>query len=257
LIFVIACDDGLTPKDYDEASPFVKDLIVNPSEINFDPVLDGQKDTTITFELNVKGFNFETDAVPYYFVFIGDDDVPLIQEKFPVNFSQITTFQTSFSIETNTIDFESYKILVTPTVEGRNSNFAQAVVSQTGLPTNPPEILEVNNPSNVEIPNDDAQVAVLFTAKVRDLDGQSNIDKVLLNFRNEDGSLLSVDPFQLFDNGSSSNGDNAVADSVYSTIFQINNTNTPNNRTALYWAIDKSGLSSDTLETPFNLTEND
>ena len=117
--------------------------------------------------------------------------------------------------------------------------------------------MEVNNPEEVEIPSGSNTTTVLFTAKVRDADGQSNIDKVLLNFRNEDGTLLGASPFEMFDDGASSSGDETAADSVFSTTFTINSSNTPNNRTALYWAIDKSGLSSDTLETPFNLVDNE
>lgn len=256
-ISIISCDDTLTPKNYDDINPYVIDLTVNPSDLTFDPALDGQKDTTITFDLNVKGFNFESDAVPYYSIFIGDQDIASIQGKFLVNFIPLTTFTANIPISTNTIEFETYTILVTPTLDGDNQNYTQAVVRQRGVPINAPEILEVNNPSEVEIPSGSNTTTVLFTAKVKDLDGQSNIDRVLLNFRNEGGSLLSESPFDMFDNGTNSSGDITASDSVFTTTFIINSSNTPNNRTALYWAIDKSGLSSDTVETTFNLVDNE
>ena len=254
---VVSCDDTLTPKDFDTQQPFVQDLVVSPSNITFDPQTDGQKDTTITFELSVKGFNFSGDSVPYYSIFIGDEDLPSIQGKFPVNFSPITTFSTSIPINTNTVTFATYTLLVTPSLNSPNQNYALATISQTGVPINAPEILEVNNPEEVEIPSGSNTTIVLFTSKVKDEDGQSNIDKVLLNFRNEDGSLLRETPFELLDDGSSSSGDFASSDSVYTISFSIDSNNTPSNRTALYWAIDKSGLSSDTLETPFKLVDNE
>ncbi|MEQ9280601.1 MAG: hypothetical protein RLN83_13990 [Balneola sp.] len=253
----ISCDDSLTPKDFDEELPYVQNLVVSPPSISFNPQTDGQKDTTLSLNITVDGFNFGVDSVPYYSLFLGDDEVPFLQAKFPVNFSPITTFQTSIPISTNTTEFETYTLLITPSLNGNTNNFAQAIIRQTGVPTNPPEILEVNNPEEVEIPSGNNTVAVLFTAKVQDIDGQSNIDKVLLNFRNEDGSLLRETPFELLDDGSNSSGDITSSDSVYTTTFTINSSNTPNNRTAFYWAIDKSGLSSDTLETPFNLVDNE
>ena len=257
LTVIVSCDDTLTPKDFDEQQPYVQNLVVSPSEITFHPQTDGQKDTTLNLNITVNGFNFGVDSIPFYSVFVGNEDLPSIQGKFPVNFSPITTFQTSIPIVTNTIDFETYTLLITPSLAGNNQNFAQAIITQTGVPINAPEILQVNNPEEVEIPSGSNTVVVLFTAKVKDEDGQSNIDKVLLNFRNEDGSILQETPFELFDNGNSSSGDITSSDSVYTISFSIDSNNTPSNRTAFYWAIDKSGLTSDTLETPFKLVDNE
>jgi hypothetical protein len=263
-IWVLAfasCDDTLAPKDFDEQQPYVQNLVVSPSEITFDPETDGQKDTTLNLNITVNGFNFGVDSVPYYSVFVGNEDFPSIQEKFPVNFSPITTFQTSIPIVTNTIDFETYTLLITPSLSGNNQNFAQAIITQTGVPINAPEILEVNNPAEVEIPNDDSQVRVRFTAKVIDQDGQNNIDRVFIEFVNEDGSVLIPDPNILYDDGintsNTERGDLVANDSVYTIQFFINSSNTPTNRIVNYFAIDKSGLRSDTLKLPFNLVDNE
>ncbi len=241
---------------YDTDLPYVQNLAVTPNNIQFSPTLDGQKDTTITLSITVDGYNFGEDTVPYYYVFVGDNESPSIEGKFLVNFSPLTTFQANVEIPTNTIDFKNYTILVTPSLNSTNPNYAQATIKQTGVPINAPEILEVKNSSSIEIPSDGTVIAV-FEAKVKDVDGQSNIDKVFLNFRNQDGSLLQANPFQMLDDGNSESGDVAAKDSVFTKTFSINSSNTPNNRTALYWAVDKSGLSSDTLETPFNIVNNE
>ena len=263
-IWVLAfasCDDTLAPKDFDEQQPYVQNLVVSPSEITFDPETDGQKDTTLNLNITVNGFNFGVDSVPYYSVFVGNEDFPSIQEKFPVNFSPITTFQTSIPIVTNTIDFETYTLLITPSLSGNNQDVPQAIITQTGVPINAPEILEVNNPAEVEIPNDDSQVRVRFTAKVIDQDGQNNIDRVFIEFVNEDGSVLIPDPNILYDDGintsNTERGDLVANDSVYTIQFFINSSNTPTNRIVNYFAIDKSGLRSDTLKLPFNLVDNE
>lgn len=258
---IVSCDDALTPKDFDEQQPYVQNLVVSPTEISFDPQRDGQKDTTLILNVTVDGFNFDVDSVPYYSVFLGDTESPFIQKKFPVNFSPLTTFQTSIPVSTNTVIFETYTLVITPSLSGNNQNFAQAIIRQTGVPINPPEILEVNNPEEVEIPSGSDVTRVLFTAKVTDADGQDNLDRVFIDFVNEDGSILTPDPNILLDDGNNSNsngsGDATASDSVYTIQFFVDSSNTPNNRTARYYALDKSGLSSDTLTTTFNIVDND
>ena len=250
-----SCDSTPTLNNYDSTLSYVQNLSVTPDQIQFSPILDGQKDTTITLEISVDGFSFDEGSVPYYYIFYSGDETPSLQGTLNI-VTGTSTFHASVAIPTNTIEFNSYTILVTPSLNGENKNYAQAVVKQTGVPINAPEILEVNNPSNVQIPASGATIAV-FEAKVTDIDGQDNIDKVFLNFRNPDGSLLQENPFQMLDDGSSESGDVAANDSVFTKTFSINSSNTANNRTALYWAIDKSGLNSDTLETSFNIVDNE
>jgi len=262
LSFYSGCDSALEPSDYDEVQPFVRNLEVNPSSINFDPQTDGQKDTTISINVSVEGENFEGSSFPFYSIFIDQDDLPSYQGKLSVTDSRTGTFSNSVDIPTNTIDFRSYTIVVTPSNQGNNSNYARSVVNQTGVPINAPEILEVDNPAEVEIPNDDSRVRVRFTAKVVDPDGQDNIDRVFIEYINPDGSILVPNPTnRLLDNGTNSNstteGDEVAGDSVYTIQFFIDSSSSPVNRTARYFAIDKSGLSSDTLETPFNLVDNE
>lgn len=251
-----SCDESLTPKDFDAALPYIQHLEVTPSQFDFNANADGQKDTTITLNLTVNGFNFEADSVPYYSIFIGDEELPSIQGSFQ-NSRSNNFYDSAVQIPTNTMEFNSYTVLVTPSIEEENQNYAQAVIKQTGISLNTPEILSVNNPEQVQIPPAGGTESVLFTAKVTDIDGQSNIGNVFLNFRNTNGSLLREKPFELLDNGSSSSGDVTATDSTFTVTFSINSSSTPSERTALYWALDKSGLSSDTLETTFNIVANE
>ncbi|MBO6621162.1 MAG: hypothetical protein JJ892_02965 [Balneola sp.] len=252
---IVSCDDALTPKDFDEEQPYVQNLVVSPSDINFDPQLDGQKDTTLTFNITVDGFNFGVDSVPYYSIFVGNEDLPSLQRKFPVNFSPITTFQTSISIETNTINFENYTIIVSPTLSGSNTNYAQSIVKQTGVAINAPEILEVVNPDTIQRPAE-GQTLVFFEAKVRDSDGQSNLDRVLIRIIDHEVGEAQGSPFEMFDDGSSNN-DRVANDSLYTYSLPVTQTNNRPNRDfdIEYFAIDKSGLVSDTVRTTFSIRE--
>ena len=46
------------------------------------------------------------------------------------------------------------------------------------------------NPNEVIIPSGNDELIIPFTAKVKDADGQSNIDQVFIEFINSDGSIL-------------------------------------------------------------------
>ena len=253
-VIITSCDSAITPKDYNDISPFVSNIRVTPDSLLFSTP-DGQKDTTVTFTIMVDGFEFEPDSVPYYYLFKRGAFDPFQEGKLSISTAITNLYETDLSIETSTIDFEEYSFLVTPGLS-TNSNYVQAKIVQRGVPVNAPEILEVNNPQSVVIPTTGNSTTVRFTAKVTDIDGQNNIANVFLNFRNENGTLLSTTPFIMLDDGGAESGDLSPADSIFTDTFIVDSSNTPNNRTAIYWAIDKAGLSSDTLETPFNIVEN-
>ncbi|MEP1150516.1 MAG: hypothetical protein ABJH08_02205 [Balneola sp.] len=254
-ISLASCDESLTPKDLDENQPYVQKLQINPSSIDFDLNSDGQKDTTITLDLEVDGFNFKVDSVPYYSIFVGEESLPSIQGKFLVNFSQLTTFQANINIPTNTLDFETYTVLVTPKNNGSGQNYAQAIVKQSGVSFNAPEVLSVNNPDEVERP-ESGETTVYFTAKVSDTDGQNNIDGVFLRLISQTSGEVNNSPFQLFDDGSS-RGDLIASDSIYTLIFPVNSSNQLQTYDIKYYAKDKSGLVSDTVTTTFSIVDNE
>ncbi len=250
-----ACDSALEPENFDEQQPFFRNLQVNPSEFSFDPQTDGQKDTTIALNLSVEGFNFETDSVPYYSVFVDGEDLPSYQGDFPVNFSPNTTFSTQIEISTNTIEFHTYTVLVTPSETGNNSNYATAVIDQTGVPINPPEILEVNNPDTLIRP-ESGSITAFFTAKITDPDGQSNIEEVLIRIFDREIGQVQGSPFEMFDDGITYE-DETANDSVFTFSLPVTQTNDRPNRDfdIEYYGIDKSGLSTDTLKTIFIIRE--
>lgn len=250
---IASCDDALTPKDFDEQQPYVQNLVVNPSTISFDPETDGQKDTTLTLDVTVDGFNFEVDSVPYYSVFLGDDENPILQDKFLVNFSPITTFQASIPIETKTYFFETYTVLITPSLSGNFTNFAQSIMIQTGVPFNAPTIIEAINPEEVQRPSS-GNVNVRFQAKATDIDRQKNLDGVFLRLISRTSGEVNNSPFQLFDDGERA-GDQSANDSVFTLTFPVNSGNQLQTYDILYYAKDKSGLVSDTIKTVFKIVE--
>jgi hypothetical protein len=228
---------------------------VEPTLVSFNALDDGFKDTTLIFQVFTQIHNSEW--IDHFGMNIKYPRTSEILEQIPLPTPTPDNlpidFSTTFSWQTNTINFEEFVLeLYALDVFGYGISH-QATIQIDGIASDPPVILWAENPSPVEIPTDDTTVNIPFKAKVTDPDGQNTIDRVFILFENEDGSLLVPTPNILTDTGLGL--DEAAGDSVYTITFSINKSNTAQNRTVLYYALDKAGLSSDTVRTSFNLIE--
>ncbi|MFN1833945.1 hypothetical protein AB2B38_001685 [Balneola sp. MJW-20] len=246
-VSIYSCDSVNNRDEYLQ-SQGIEDIMVSPSQISFSPD-DGDQDTTVTFEINA--ILTEDTESPILSITNSRTGIEIFNGV--MNRTGEKAFSYEASINTRTTDISDYTVIVALT----NKVYAQSSFRIQGFANSRPRIISVTNPSTVTIPNDDSVIIVPFSAKVTDDDGQESISNVYLNFRNEDGSLLSEDPFILLDDGDTNgdSGDETAGDSTFTVTFSINSSNTPNNRTALYWSVDQSGLSSDTLTAPFNIIE--
>ncbi|HKI47462.1 MAG TPA: hypothetical protein VKA08_19180 [Balneolales bacterium] len=172
-------------------------------------------------------------------------------------------FSGSATIKTSTRDFRNLTLLLyAVNKENLLTNTYRAVITVKGVQGHPPQILSVSNPDTVKIPASGTQ-PIVFTAKVTDPDGQSNISQVLVDLiSTSTGVRLNGSPFQMYDDGNQNNvgggsgsGDLVAGDSVYTRTFQINSSNTPSKIAVKYYAIDKSGLSSDTLSRSLDIVK--
>ncbi len=251
----IGCDSLPGIEKWQGESPVLENFTVNPNEITFHPINDGQKDTTLSMILKVDAFNLG-DNLPHYYIFKNSDEDPSYTGQFKDNGLQNNGFEANVELNTNTYSFLEYKILITAEENHKSADtYIIGTVKQTGIALAPPEIIETNAPITVKIPTNNDVIVARFTAKVK-VDGQNNIDNVYLNFRNADGTLLSAQPYAMMDDGETDvSGDLVAGDNIYTKSFSIDKSNTPSERTALYWAIDKAGTSSDTLKVSFNIVE--
>ncbi len=252
----LSCDSTTSPRSPFPDSPSIESLNITPPEINFSLQQDGYKDTTVTFTILSQISDIIGNQNPRFFVSLKSSGESVSEGELSPSNSQQHNYGAEVNINTTTTSIENY--IVSVFLESNPDNYAQTGFKVNGFPNNPPTIIEVNNPEEVTIPNEGETTDVFFTAKVNDLDGQNNIDQVLIEFLNEDGSKLIPEPNKLLDDGNSGpdgSGDQVAGDSVYTIAFTITSANTPNNRTAQYFAIDKAGLSSDTVETSFNIVE--
>ncbi|GAB5408764.1 MAG: hypothetical protein BalsKO_11290 [Balneolaceae bacterium] len=246
----MSCDSSVSPVDKLENAPTVQRLNLSPQQIIFNPS-DGFKDTTLSISIEASIENVDEGIVPGFVIRDKSSSALIVDGELSPE-SRANIFRTELNLITTTTSFDEYIVEVFAYNNDGNGNFYQTTLKIEGFSNDPPTLLEVNNPEEVIIPSE-GEIVIPFTAKVFDPDGQDNIDRVLIEFINEDGSSLIPTSNQLFDNGL--NEDVAPGDSIYTIAFRINSSNTPNNRKAIYFAIDKAGLYSDTLETVFNIVE--
>lgn len=245
------CDSTTSPVNKLLDAPTVNRLTIVPHNVQFIPT-DGFTDTTLTVHIETQITNSGTEELIQGYIVRNKEGGAVLFQGQLTDESRGDIYWAEIDIETSTTSFLEYVIEVYAFDKAGNGNYYQANFGVEGISNARPQLLQVSNPEEVTIPSD-GEIAIPFTAKVFDPDGQNNIDRVLIEFINEDGSSLIPVPNQLFDNGI--NEDAVQGDSVYTIAFNINSSNTPNNRKAIYFAIDKAGLHSDTLQTTFNIVE--
>ena len=226
---------------------------VEPTDIRFSADLDGFKDTTLQYTFFAQLHNSELVEHLGFIIRNPRTSEILLQERLekPAIDPLPIEIQGNFNWETSTTSYEQLLMELYALDRYGYGVQHQAVLSIEGIASSPPEIIWVDNPNIVEIPTGSATLNIPFQAKVTDPDGQKTLDRVFIAFENEDGSILTPTPNILTDSGTGL--DEVAGDSVYTITFSVNSSNTPQNRTVLYFAKDKAGLFSDTLKSTFNI----
>jgi hypothetical protein len=83
--------------------------------------------------------------------------------------------------------------------------------------------------------------------RVTDEDGLPDISKVIFNSYRPDGSASSGNPFQMFDDGSASHGDEKAGDGIFSLVVTLPPTTQPGTYRFEFQAFDRSNASSTVL----------
>lgn len=249
---MLSCDSTVSPTDKLSNAPTVSQLIINPQTFTFTPS-DGFKDTTLTVLISATIENVDSETMPG-FVIRDKNSSTLITNGDLLAQNQAGLFAIESEIETTTTAFNEYIVEVYAYNAAGGGNFFQTTISVEGFSNNPPEIIEVNNPEEVQRP-ESGSTSVSFTAKTTDIDGQTTIEGVFLRLISQVSGEVSGSPFQLFDDGSSQN-DVAANDSVFTASFPVSSTNQLQTYDILYYAVDKGGLVSDTVKTTFSIRGN-
>ncbi|MFV1884901.1 MAG: hypothetical protein ACMZ7B_10470 [Balneola sp.] len=252
LFSIISCDPTETSLTVFGEAPVVQNLTIQPNSIVFVPE-DGFRDTTLSIYIEAFIENVSEETFFGYTIRNkASQEIVAFGELAAETRADI--FRTETGLETTTTSFENYIVEAFAYNEAGIGNFIQVPISIQGFSNNKPEILEVSNPDTLQRPESGETIA-RFTAKVRDLDGQSSIDRVLIRVINQESGEVTGSPFRMVDSGNS--GDLIASDSIFTWALPVTPTdNNPNrNFNIEYFAIDLGGLISDTVKTTFSIKE--
>lgn len=253
-IIIFGCDETSTPASILDDEPAITRIHVQPQVVQFLAEEDGSKsDTTLTIGIFISTVNTPDEQPPVYIVSDKDSGEEIHSGIFDITDSRTGNFGVDVPIETTTDSFENFIINAYPSSDGGNGNYAQTSFKIIGIPNNPPQILETDNPDEVQLPTSGNQ-DVTFTAKVTDEDEQDTIENVFMRLISETTGEVGGSPFTLFDDGTNG-GDGTASDSLYTLTLQISDQNQPDTYNLEYFAIDEGGLVSDTVTSTFIIRE--
>ncbi|MDZ7806854.1 MAG: hypothetical protein U5K71_07035 [Gracilimonas sp.] len=228
---------------------------ISPGEINFEGVTDQVFDTTLTINITGQINQISENTLTYFSITDIQNDQKIDEGNLNLfSVSQgIGNFDQDLSLTVSTSTINNFLVIVIATDVNGNGNYAQSALKVNGISNSPPEILEVENPSEYPIPQSGTE-NIRFTAKVADKDGQSNIEGVFLRLISRTSGEATNSPYELYDDGQSF-GDMVASDSVFTLTFPVSSENQPDTYDIHYFAADRAGLVSDTVKTTFTLVE--
>jgi hypothetical protein len=109
----------------------------------------------------------------------------------------------------------------------------------------PPTLLSVVAPDSVNLANQTQ--ALTLHVKASDPDGSADLARVVFNSFKPDGTASGGNPFQMYDDGSSSHGDGIAGDGIYSLIISLPSTTVTGTYRFEFQAFDRSNESSSTI----------
>jgi hypothetical protein len=247
-----ACDSTTSPKNIFQESPVISSFNISPQNVHFTALQDGIKDTTVQVSFYVNTLHTTSDQKPTLTLTNRSTGIIEVEKQMsPTDTDQ--AFKLKIPFQTKTTLFKEYNVSVVIQDEEGNYNYARSSLTIKGFSIAPPVILKVNNPTSVQRPASGERLYP-FTAKVTDAQGQEIIEGVFVRIFNPKTGEVSSSPFRLFDNGE--DGDDVVAnDSVYTVTFPVNSSSKLQTFDLHYYAINKGGLTSDTVKTTFSIVE--
>lgn len=249
-----SCDSTTSPENPLSDSPTIETLKISPSSVTFTLQEDGFKDTTLTVEIRSHILKVSDNSLPQYSI-SDKSSGEVVETGSLTNLSSGTfNYVAETQISTSTTSIKEY--LVNIFFADDPQVFAQSTLSINGFSNNHPKILEVDNPEEVQIPST-GTTSIQFKAKVTDADGQNTVQGAYVRIISESTGELNGSPFQLLDDGQTSgdSGDAAAQDSVYTVTLEIGSGNRADFYNLRYFAIDKGGLVSDTVNSTLRIRE--
>lgn len=243
-----SCDETPGVNLRENPPPQLTQFSITPGDVQFQRETDGVKDTTIVFQMSVGHHGGALDMPPEYILTDTDTELTLDTGTLSDYDAASGRYSGGFSMSTNTNLFRNFEIVVfARNGEQELGNRIVRKLSLRGIPGIRPLMDSATvDPDTVTRPPSGSteDIGILFSSVVLDEDGPDNVDQAYL-------SLISLTtgpvgtPIVL--TRGSADG-NKVS---FSTQLFINANNSADEYRILFFADDKSGLRSDTLERRF------
>ena len=251
LCFIAACDSPPGASPYEEIPAPFSSISIDPSIVIFDSTQE-ITDTTLTIQIVA---SLKPDAItnnPQFTVSRHGSSTVFREGTLQPDNNDTVSGSFTFSVPSNT--FQDFTVYVFDETEsGRVSNSFQTQLQLQGFTTLPPEILSFNFPSVVQIPTEGFQ-PIRFETEVEHPQGQAQILSVFLALFDTEGNQLGGEPFTMLDDGDEAgSGDLEEGDGVFTRTLEIGPNNQPDTYEVFTWAIDRQGLSSDTLSSTLTI----
>ena len=253
IFLITSCDTTESPSNTFFNSPIVESLTIEPNLITFLPE-DGFKDTTIQVMVksSIQNLNEETE---FGYVVIDKSNQESVYNGELSIIAASDSLIATIPIALTTTSFKNYLIEVYAYDKAGNGNYIHTSLSVTGISTSKPVITNTTSPGTITRPETGAIPAV-FTATVTDEDGDETITGVFIRVI-QNGNDVQGSPFSMSDDGSTL-GDTTSNDLTFTWSQDITPaaTNPDRDFNIEFYALDVSGLSSDTVRTTFQIRGN-
>lgn len=245
IMVITSCDDPPGSTGIETSINVLSDFSMTPGDVDLGNNVTGE--ATIDYELFVSFDNNAGYNTPNFTVY----DATVGEEILQGTFTQTETngrFRGSFSITVPANQVSEFRVYVFARSEsGTISNTFRKTFRITGALSGPPVMEYLDHPESVPIPQTGTTL-IRFESSVIHPDGQVNIEEVLLELYDSNGVLLGGQPFTM-DPESDDAGNN-----IFSRTFMINPQNQPETYDVWGYAIDRAGVSSDTLFSTITFT---
>lgn len=246
-----ACDSPPGSAPYEVSPQPFASITLTPNELTFDPQA-GIRDTTVTVQITARlrpGYSVQNPVFS-----VRRQGLSEVFREGTLTQDSGGNLTASFSYSTSTNNSALFTIFVFDSGDnGIISNTLQRNLIQTGFTTQPPEIQSLAHPAVVLIPTE-GTTSFRFLARVVHPEGQENIAAVLLELFDSAGNMLGGEPFTMLDDGDEQNsGDEEAGDGVFTRAFSIGPNNQPETYDIRAYALDRQGLSSDTISSTLTI----
>ncbi len=242
-----ACDSPPGSSPYPTANNAFHSISLDPDNVVFDPD-EGVVNQTLNINISVDVRSDAELSNPRFNVYRSSDRAVFRDGSLTTVSEGELAGEFSFSVSSTS--FETYKVYVFDEGAGGSvSNTLEHKLVLTGIPTDPPVVLSLDHPPVVQIP-DEGETAIRFETEVEHPQGLEQISAVYLELFDSNGNQIGGDRFEMFDDGDEeSSGDLVAGDGIYTRTFAINPNNQPDTYDVFTYAVDRAGLTSDTLSS--------